>query len=84
MIPLISSFFRELLYSPERARVWLRSSLAVVFGALAQVVATPAEQLALWSTRDWSLRIGIALILGFALSLKAGEKNPPPSVTGGG
>jgi hypothetical protein len=80
MIPLLGAFFYDLLWSPERARLWLRSFLGVAFGAAAQAVAVPPEQVAAWTARDWAVRLGVALILGVALSVKAGDKNPaaPP------
>jgi hypothetical protein len=77
MIPLLKSFFHELLYSPEAARVWLRSGLAWIAAAGAQVVAYPPEVVATWGVKDWALRFGIAALAGGALLLKAGDKNPP-------
>lgn len=78
MIPLIRSFVHELLWSPERARVWLRALLGWGATAAAQVVAAPASEVAAWTAKDWAVRLGIAGILGFALLLKAGDKNPKP------
>lgn len=77
MIPLIRSFAHELLYSPEAARVWLRSFLAWVATVGGQVVAAGPEQIAHWTVKDWALRFGIAAVAAGALLVKAGQKNVP-------
>jgi hypothetical protein len=81
MIPLIRSFVLELLYSPEAARVWFRSFLAWASGVGAQVVAAPPGEIAKWTLKDWVIRCAIAGVLGFALMLKAGEKNAKGGLT---
>jgi hypothetical protein len=73
MFTLIHDFF----YSPERARLWLRSVLAWVAVAGAQIVVVPREQIATWSARDWAIRLGVAALAGLALGVKAGDRNPP-------
>ncbi len=81
MIPLLRGFIRELLYSPEAARVWLRSFLIWASTMGAQVLATPLAELSAWSIKQWAIRCAVSGVAGFALMLKAGEKNPKPGLT---
>lgn len=82
MIPLIQKFVHELLYSPEAARVWLRGFLGWASMTLAQVVAAGPDVVAHWTLKDWALRIVVSGIAGFALLVKAGEKNAAPQPPG--
>lgn len=79
MIPLLKAFFHELLYSPERVRVWIRGFLTWAAAAGAQVVAYPPEVVGGWGVKDWAIRAAIAGVAGFAVMVKAGEKNVPTS-----
>ena len=80
MIPLISNFFHDLLWAPERAVLWFRSLATFAATTAAQVVAYPPEMVAAWGPKDWAVRLGIAAVAGLALAAKAGDKNPasPP------
>lgn len=82
MIPLIRSFVHELLWSPERVRVWLRGALGWLAVTGAQVVAVPMEQVMAWRAKDWALRFLISGVAGFALLIKAGDKNRPEAHVG--
>ena len=32
-----------------------------------------------WGWKEWAMRIGVGAAMGYALRLKAGEKNPTPA-----
>jgi hypothetical protein len=81
MITLFRTFFHELLYSPERARVLFRSFLTWGATMAAQVIAVPTAELATWTLKQWATRLLVAGVAGFALMLKAGEKNPTGGLT---
>lgn len=81
MIPLLKNFFRELLYSPERVRLWARGFLTWAATTGAQVVAYPPETVAHWGVKDWAVRMLISGVAGFAVLLKAGDKNIPTPPT---
>ena len=81
MIPLLRAFWRELWWSPEAARVWMRAGLGWLAAVAAQVMAYPADVVSAWGARDWAIRLAIAGVAGLALLLKAGERNPTDAAT---
>jgi len=78
MIPLVRKFFHDLLWSPDKAVLWIRGVLTWVAAAAGQVVAYPPEVVAAWGVKDWSIRFAVAAVAGGAVMLRAGDKNPPP------
>ena len=54
MIPLIKSYLHDLLYSPERAKLMLRSG--ATFAALmgVQLVMVPVDQMLAWTAKEWA------------------------------
>jgi len=83
MIPLLKNFWHELMYSPERVRVWFRGFLGWAAAAGAQVVTAGPEAVMTWTAKDWTIRMLVAGVAGFALLLKAGEKNAPSAPPAG-
>jgi len=75
VIPLIGRFFHNLLWSPERAVLWFRSTVGFVAGVAATVVTAPPETIVAWGWKDWAVRLGVGAVLATALASKAGDKN---------
>jgi hypothetical protein len=78
VIPLLKTFFHNLLYSPERATLWFRGIATWAATAAGLVVAYPPETITSWHFKDWALRFAIAGVGGLAVMAKAGDKNQAP------
>ena len=82
MIPIIKTFLSELLWSPERARLWARGFLAWAAAVAAQLVTSTPEQILAWTARQWAVHLAVAGLAGLAVMVKAGEQNPKPLLPG--
>lgn len=78
MIPLLKSLWRDFWYSPEKARLWLRSVITFVTLTLIQVFSYPWEVVQTWSTKEIMFRMAVSGLGAFALGIGVGEKNKPP------
>ena len=76
MWPIVKRFAYDLIYSPERARLWFRGVATWVATSAGLVVAYPPEVITAWRLRDWALRFLIAGVSGLAVMAKAGDRNP--------
>ena len=74
MIPLIKEFLHNLLYSRERATLWLRGTWFTAW----QLVSVLATQGMLGPIQKWAPVI--SAVSGLALFAKAGDRNVTPPV----
>ena len=70
MIPMLKQFFHDLLWSPERATLWIRGSIMLVSQVLA-VLTTRSDLPVPPEWAPWISTIGLVI----AVLVKAGEKN---------
>lgn len=78
MIPLFRNLVQALLYDELAARRWIRGLLLGVAMAGAQLAAA-GDAAALWTTRQWAIRIVFALFAAAAGMVTAGERNARPA-----
>ncbi len=90
MFPLILRILRSFFWDPASAQASLRSLLTFIAATAATVIASVSDAggdinydvLRAWTWKQWAMRIGIGAVMGYALRLKAGDKNPAPAPPG--
>lgn len=81
MIPAFKEWVHDLLWSPERFRLWSRGFLGWSATIATQIALTPTAELVTWGAKAWAIRLLIAAAAGGALLIPAGQRNPPAPPT---
>lgn len=84
MIPFFRRLFRAFFWNPDSFEASMRSLLTFVGASAATVIASASDAtgavnfdvLRAWGWKEWGLRIGVGALMGYALRLRAGDKNP--------
>ena len=86
MIPFFRRLFRAFFWNPDSFQASLRSLITFVAASAATVMASASdatgqvnlEVLGAWGWKEWGMRLGVGAVMGYALRLRAGDKNPAP------
>ena len=70
MIPLFKELWHDLMWSPERLRLWARGAVFTL-GQVGSIMAANSDLPIPSSWAPW-----ISALSGLALLIKAGDKNP--------